>query len=1387
RKNFASVGIEAPFFHGLVFHGTVFEISYCCAAAAACTTTESNCLWTPEETNAAPSNSVRQSTQMLQTGSAHQIPTSASVRTTTRPTAQTTTAILVTPNNCTRPTRVANQFGISGLSGWDLTSHADYFNNSASEHEHNLNCQWIIAGRDGLITLIRITNLILESSPTCDYDALIFDFVDLKTDYSSSQNFCGSVESKVLLSASGINITFKTDSSVNYRGFHLQWAYVNESLALEIRNTTRYSRCTKPEEMRAITIAGISAPGERLVSHEGFSMEYAGSARYKNNQNCQWNLTRKSQYIMLWVRLVHLEYLASTGGSQLCNYDNLTLHFTDVSTGQPVRRTLCAMTRDRTFLANSSIEVTFRTDSSVSSRGFAIEWMHLNETQAELFRQSWGRFTNTTQSRCMVPMPLSNLTLNSAGPFSGGQLMSHVEYLTIVNSSYQPNMNCNWTIRVPDNFTLIHFRIVSLDLETSSVRTSECRFDNVTFVYKNVITDRWASKVACKSLHLSYFTSKSDVVVKFVTDRSVSRRGFHLRWYFVPLHDAYELPGLEDMQSFNCPEFVDTLQLKALTLELNQPSLNCMWRLTVQGGKIMRINAIFRDMLDDTEIFLSTGSHGPCCLSSTKILSASGSGLRGGIQKHCLCKNSTNGFDFVAYPGSVTIRLRNRISLPNRKITIFCTTLPEPVHTNCSSVQRINKYQSKISDRLTRLKRINCEWTIRPLDENHAVKVKVIQLESRGRLYHLGLRNRWRRATAMFSSPLLPPLPGSADCSCMMQVSTAKGFYLNIISNWTEATHSDAPVNSDSRGTSNIEFRRCCGRDQRYFTPAHSILHPDFLDLSNEVLSLGPVSIKLNMSRQPLHEVIYEIDVQHFPVALPGSSRLCSGPPSISKNHDIVDERNGSRLVSLKQSTLTSKTDCISSVQLTSSQSLQTQEDGHGIRLSVNCTDNSGHINVVKNDLTVTRMQCDNGSFLFSLLKRVPVTLEAVGTGGFTAVLELVSVALEVEHFCSRYTPTSDPWTANLLLYTRLPLGFAGLHLRFCRINMTTKPGHDLIVRLQMPFSNDYHETFCSEVGLLHYKPKLSFILSAPHTSNQMKLNLCNQDLPGGLQPQDKIRVSEGESLTIDVTMATMSNLLTTFDHMPEPGDDDFGSYAQGKTIDAFLTANQVEVCSRIDNSIEQWQLSADGTQLLTTVTVAPDNTQTDCKIQLDAFTAARIVNNTKPTSSVREFLKLSKADCWKLEVKLDKFSTVCGLKQLMLTASHWDSLAASVEHMQREVCGSDSQFEFRVEASLQAEGSGMSLAYSEVRSGFRARFSISGCGQSSAQSEQLVESPANSSFVSPALTALLVILALCNLLVVLYIFRAKIIRFAASRSQRSRQLIYQTGTDGVNLINEDD
>uniref|UniRef100_A0A1I8G2F5 Pecanex-like protein n=1 Tax=Macrostomum lignano TaxID=282301 RepID=A0A1I8G2F5_9PLAT len=89
---------------------------------------------------------------------------------------------------------------------------------------------------------------------------------------------------------------------------------------------------------------------------------------------------------------------------------------------------------------------------------------------------------------------------------------------------------------------------------------------------------------------------------------------------------------------------------------------------------------------------------------------------------------------------------------------------------------------------------------------------------------------------------------------------------------------------------------------------------------------------------------------------------------------------------------------------------------------------------------------------------------------------------------------------------------------------------------------------------------------------------------------------------------------------------------------------------------------------------------------------------------------------------------TVCGLKQLVLTASHWDSLAASVEHSQREVCGSDSQFEFRVEASQQAADSGNESRVQRVRSGFRAWLSISGCGQSSAQSEQLVESPANSS-----------------------------------------------------------
>uniref|UniRef100_A0A1I8G038 CUB domain-containing protein n=1 Tax=Macrostomum lignano TaxID=282301 RepID=A0A1I8G038_9PLAT len=137
----------------------------------------------------------------------------------------------------------------------------------------------------------------------------------------------------------------------------------------------------------------------------------------------------------------------------------------------------------------------------------------------------------------------------------------------------------------------------------------------------------------------------------------------------------------------------------------------------------------------------------------------------------------------------------------------------------------------------------------------------------------------------------------------------------------------------------------------------------------------------------------------------------------------------------------------------------------------------------------------------------------------------------------------------------------------------------------------------------------------------------------------------------------------------------------------------------------------------------------------------------------------LSKADCWKLEVKLDKFSTVCGLKQLVLTASHWDSLAASVEHMQREVCGSNSQFEFRVEASLQAEGSGMSLAYSGVRSGFRARLSISSCVQSSAQSEQLVESPASVQSASSFFIFLVVLLSLANVFVLIFMFRKNIWR----------------------------
>uniref|UniRef100_A0A1I8HDJ4 CUB domain-containing protein n=1 Tax=Macrostomum lignano TaxID=282301 RepID=A0A1I8HDJ4_9PLAT len=176
---------------------------------------------------------------------------------------------------------------------------------------------------------------------------------------------------------------------------------------------------------------------------------------------------------------------------------------------------------------------------------------------------------------------------------------------------------------------------------------------------------------------------------------------------------------------------------------------------------------------------------------------------------------------------------------------------------------------------------------------------------------------------------------------------------------------------------------------------------------------------------------------------------------------------------------------------------------------------------------------------------------------------------------------------------------------------------------------------------------------------------------------------------------------------------------------------------------------------------------------------------------SVREISNLSKADCWKLEVKLDKFSTVCGLKQLVLTASHWDSLAASVEHMQREVCGSNSQFEFSVETSLQAEGSGMSLAYSGVRSGFRARFSISSCGQSSAQREQLVESPASVQSASSFFIFLVVLLSLANVFVLIFMFRKNIWRQvthwidAAQQRQAAQPVLNTSEADHLNLLSD--
>uniref|UniRef100_A0A1I8G3H3 CUB domain-containing protein n=1 Tax=Macrostomum lignano TaxID=282301 RepID=A0A1I8G3H3_9PLAT len=519
--------------------------------------------------------------------------------------------------------------------------------------------------------------------------------------------------------------------------------------------------------------------------------------------------------------------------------------------------------------------------------------------------------------------------------------------------------------------------------------------------------------------------------------------------------------------------------------------------------------------------------------------------------------------------------------------------------------------------------------------------------------------------------------------------------------------------------------------------------------------------------------------------------KLCPPFKRVKSNSDHyahVGTRND-RTVSSEKIELSSKVDCISVLRsFLLSEELQAPYIFQRIRkwrISISCNNQSGVLYGVNRDDNINTIACNSSAIV--RLYRPDFSIETVGTGGFTAYFDRITQIRDGATDCKRFeiSQTAQMSASLPLLYTQtLDRHNSSTKQHFyCSYSLRPPNGSDLIVELRMPFSNDQLDQFCLEISAQSIRPKLIFIITKLDGSKTL-LSLCNNNIPGGLSMQSNLKVWQGEKLEIDITVA---KIFTNWNR----SEDSERLLRYNFDVDANFIVSPVQVCTRLTSSSEQWQLSADGTQLLNTMTVPPDNTQTDCKLQLDAFTAARIVNNTKPASSVREISILSKADCWKLEVKLDKFSTVCGLKQLVLTASHWDSLAASVEHMQREVCGSNSQFEFRVEASLQAEGSGMSLAYSGVRSGFRARLSISSCVQSSAQSEQLVESPASVQSASSFFIFLVVLLSLANVFVLIFMFRKNIWRQvthwigAAQQRQAAQSVLNTSEADHLNLLSD--
>lgn len=204
------------------------------------------------------------------------------------------------------------------------------------------NCIWTIRATKGARITLRFISFQLESSSSCQFDALeVRDGALTSSDLLGK--FCGSVIPEPIESSSStVTLKFRSDGSGQYRGFKIEFE------------------------------SGVSCGGE-LFSDQGDLTSPDYPRNYEDNAHCTWTITVPPNYqVMLRFRSFQVEQSHNCESDYLEIHDGSNAHF-------PVMGRYCGFQRMNDIVSSSkSLTVVFVSDASENYRGFSAQYSKVN-------------------------------------------------------------------------------------------------------------------------------------------------------------------------------------------------------------------------------------------------------------------------------------------------------------------------------------------------------------------------------------------------------------------------------------------------------------------------------------------------------------------------------------------------------------------------------------------------------------------------------------------------------------------------------------------------------------------------------------------------------------------------------------------------------------------------------------------------------------------------------------------------------------------------------------------------------------------------------------------------------------------------------------------------